>query len=298
VNATAIAAAAGVPAQVTAVVSVTGAVPVQINNPTVTVGFPHAAVSPAVVSTLPSGGVFAINPSAGVNPALAANPAATGAIDVLLQFTGTFAGAFKPRTSQQSFAFGSPFTAEEAFDGAGFPLAPNSPPLNVLMGRADQGTQFIARFQVVPPGVQVFVTTRDVPQNGLTSNNPDTPAALAILKIPSGGATSPGGVPLGSGGTTSGATAGIPIAPVGITNGAGEAVWEWVGAPQPNQVQTLEFGVVLAMTPVAGIAPPAVVTATVNLSLGPLSTVATASGSDPVPRFVDTSKPQNLFSLL
>lgn len=297
VNATAIAVAAGVVLQVTAVVSVSGAESVPINNPTVTVGSPHAAVSPAVVSTLPTGGVFAINPSAGVNPALATNPAATGAIDVLLQFTGTFAGAFRPKTVQQNFVFGSPYTAEEAFDGAGFPLAPNSPPLNALMGRADQGTQFIARFQQVPAGVQVFVTTRDVPQNGLTGNNPDTPAALAILKIPSGGTTTPGGVPLGSGGTTSGVMAGIPIAQVAVTNGAGEAVWEWVGAPQPNQVQTLEFGVVLAMPPQAGTVPTAVVTATVNLSLGPLSAVASPSGSDPVPRFADTSKPQNLFTL-
>jgi hypothetical protein len=284
-------------AQVLAVVSVTGSIPVQINNPSVQVGFVQSAVSAAVVSTLPSGAIFTINPAAGVNTALAANPAATGAIDVLLQFTSTFPGALRPKTAQRNIVLGAPYLAEEAFDGAGLPLAPNSPALNAFMGHADQGTQFIARFQQVPSGVQVFVTTRDIPQGGLVGNNPDTPPAQALLKIPSGGGATPGGVPRGTGGKTSGVTAGIPIALVGTANGTGEAVWEWVGPPQPNQIQTLQFGVVLAM-PATPSVNPAPATAIVNLSLGPLSNVASASESDPVPRFIDTSHALNIFTLL
>jgi hypothetical protein len=284
--------------QVLAVVSAAGSIQFPISNPSVQVGLVQPAASASVVTTLATGGIFTINPTVGVNTALAANPAATGNIDVLLQFTGSFAGAFKAITAPRTAAIGAPYMGEEAFDGGGLPVAPNSTALNSFMGRADQGTQFVVRFQQVPAGVQVFVTTRDVPSGGLTSGNPDTPPAQAILKVPvtSGGAT-PGGVPLGSGGKTSGVTPGIPIAPIATPNGSGEAVWEWTGTPQPNQVQTLQFGVVLAMPAGAGVTP-APVTAAVNLSLGPISSVGSASETDPIPRFADTSKPQNLFTLL
>jgi hypothetical protein len=259
---------------------------------------PHPAASATVINTLAGASIFTINPSVGVNPALAANPAATGAIDVLLQFAGAFAGAFRPKTVQQNSVPGAPYPAEETFDGAGLPLAPDSPPLNPLMGHTDQGTQFVARFQKVPAQVQIFVTTRNIPPGGLVGNNPDAPAAQAILKLgANGGGTTPGGVPLGSGGKTSGLAPGIPIAPVTLTGGAGEAVWEWVGTPQPNQVQSLEFGVVLAMA-AAPFGSPAATTAIVNLSLGPLSKAASPSEADPVPRFIDSSHAVNIFTLL
>jgi hypothetical protein len=90
--------------------------------------------------------------------------------------------------------------------------------------------------------------------------------------------------------------AGIPIELVPIQAASAEAVWEWVGPPQPNQVPTLQFGVVLAMAQSATL--PAPVTATVRLSLGPLSAVTTASQSDPVPRFADMSQALNLFTVL
>jgi len=118
------------------------------------------------------------------------------------------------------------------------------------------------------------------------------------LKFPAAaGGTSPGGVPLGAGALTSGVTPGIPIVQIPTPNGSGEAIWEWVAPPQLTLVQSLEFGIVLAMPAGAGVTP-AAVTATVNLSLGPLSAVATASENDPVPRFVDTSKALSLFTLL
>jgi ligand-binding SRPBCC domain-containing protein len=75
-----------------------------------------------------------------------------------------------------------------------------------------------------------------------------------------------------------------------------EAVWEWVATPQPTQKQTLQFGVVLAMAQSGAL--PAAQTATVHLSLGPLSQVASASQSDPVPRFADFSQALNLFTVL
>ena len=73
-------------------------------------------------------------------------------------------------------------------------------------------------------------------------------------------------------------TPGIPIAQVALTNGAGEAVWEWVGAPQPNQVQTLEFGVVLAMAlNVGGIVLTAAAGYVISLALRLVPTVLWAT---------------------
>ena len=281
-------------------VSDTKALPLTTTAP-ITVGVGNPSTSVAVLSTSATGGTFTINPSAGVNPALVSNPAATGVINVMLQFTGAITGAFKPATAKQNFIPGVPYTAEESFDGTGLQLVPGAPPLNVFMGHADQGTQFVARFQNVPPNVLVFVTTRDVPPGGLQNNDPDNPPARAVLVFPtSQTGKTPGGVPLGTGGKTSGQIAGIPIALVptqsGLAPASAQAIWEWVGPPQPGQQQSLQFGVILAMAP--GSALPAAVTATVHLNLGPISTVGSASQSDPVPRFTDVSQALNLFTVL
>lgn len=303
VNATAAATSTtGAAFQVLATISVSDSKILPISNlAPIPVGLVDPAASVAVLSTSASGGTFTINPGAGVNPALAASPAATGVINVMLQFTGAMPGAFKPRTANQNFVPGAPYTAEESFDGSGLSLVPGAPAINAFMGHADQGTQFVARFQNVPPNVQVFVTTRDIPPGGLQNNDPDTPAPQAVLVFPpSRAGKTPGGVPLGSGGKTSGQIAGIPIQLVptqsGLAPASAEAVWECVGPPQPTQKQTLQFGVVLAMAQSAAL--PAAQTATVRLSLGPLSTVTSASQSDPVPRFADSSQALNLFTVL
>ena len=190
--------------------------------------------------------MFTVDPTVGVNTALAANSAASGVINVIVQFAEGFATSFKPRIDQNTVP-GSIYQAEETFDGAGIPLAPGSPALRPLMGHADQGTQLVARFQNVPANVQIFVTTRDVPPGGITAGNPDTPPALAVLRNPSKPGTTPGGVPLGTRGVTSGLTPGIPIDQVPLANGAGAVVWEWIGPPHPSLIDALQFGVVVAM---------------------------------------------------
>jgi len=63
----------------------------------------------------------------------------------------------------------------------------------------------------------------------------------------------------------------------------------------PLNPETVEFGVLLAAA-VGGNAPPlALGTATVTLSLAPVSNNVTASAVLPVPRFVRTSPPQPAF---
>jgi hypothetical protein len=299
-NATSIGGTTGA-SQILALVTVSNpqALPISNIQTPVQVGFADPPTSVSVISTSATGGVFLINPATGVNPGLVQNPAVGPAVvNVILQYVGSFPGAFKPKTANQNFIPGAVYTSEESFDGAGIQVVAGAPPLNAFIGRADQGTQFVARFLNVPANVQIFVTTRDIPPGGIQNNNPDTPPARAVLVFPAGsGGKTPGGVPLGIGIPTSGQIPGLPIERVNLAAGAvAEAVWEWVGPPQPTQIQNLQFGIVLAAAQSAG--PPAPVTATVRLSLGPLSTVTAASQSDPVPRFADESQALSLFTLL
>ena len=91
-------------------------------------------------------------------------------------------------------------------------------------------------------------------------------------------------------------TPGIPIDQVPLANGAGAVVWEWIGPPHPSQIDSLQFGVVVAMPQSPPITPP--VTVSVNLSLGPISSVGAASQSEPIPRFINVPRPSNAFTVL
>jgi hypothetical protein len=251
-------------------------------------------------SGAPNSNPFSISPKVGVNAGLAANPAAkTGLIDTILAFRVASPGAFKPVMQSPPPALGTAPLAEDSFTASNLPLAANVMPIPASepIGHADQGTLFVAHFQNVPAGVQVFVTTRDLPSKGINGGNPNSPPPQAVLvSNEGGGGAPPPGVPAGTGGLTAGPApfVGIPIAAVALTNGLGQAVWEWVAAPQPGSAQALEFGVLFAAAPDAltGAQPG---TSTVNLSLGPRSTDHTASQGDFIPRFLDDSQPLPLF---
>jgi hypothetical protein len=83
-------------------ISTSGAVAVPISNASPTVASVSTGLSATVVNTSPTGGLFTIDPTVGVNTALAANPAASGVINVVVQFTENFASAFKPMIGQNS----------------------------------------------------------------------------------------------------------------------------------------------------------------------------------------------------
>jgi hypothetical protein len=275
---------------------------VSFPNPHQTVG----TVQPATVSKVipltgsgPGSAPANINPALGVNTDLVTHPASnTGLINLLLQFNGSFPDAFKPLTHLPRPPIGSPYQGEESFDRIGLSFATGVPPFPSTepTGIADQGTLFVARFENIPAGLQVFVTTRDLPGSGISGGDPNQPSPEAVLVTSEGGGvTPPPGVPRGTGGVTAGPApfSGIPIAAIPLTNGEGEAVWQWV-AELKGSIQTPQFGVLLALpagsSNVTG-------SATVNLSLGPRSTVASASQGDFIPRFADTSVPISFFTV-
>jgi hypothetical protein len=85
------------------------------------------------------------------------------------------------------------------------------------------------------------------------------------------------------------------MAPVTLSNGAGQAVWEVMEA-DPLQAQTYEFAAAVAFVANTSNNLPGLGTATVAGSFAPLSTVTTASSSAPIPRFADTSVARNIFT--
>ena len=171
----------------------------------------------------------------------------------------SFAPAFKRRNAGTSFASpnnlvdqpvpGAIYNTETGFYNTALP---NNGGLD--MGLATQGTRLIARFNNVPPGMNISVSGNEL--------GAVTPRTQRIQT------------------DSNGAGAFVPItgayAPVTITNGTGVAVWEVLNANQLS-ADTFEFGL-----QVTGIQAPS---ATVEGFLGPLSTVNTADATAPIPRF-------------
>jgi len=103
----------------------------------------------------------------------------------------------------------------------------------------------------------------------------------------------------------SASTSTTAVAPVTLTNGGGEAVWEVVSA-NPNAIDTLDFGVYYQYGANPANGSPALGSGKVNLSFAPApglpgATVPTswtsASSTQPIPRFVDNSSAVTIISI-
>jgi hypothetical protein len=238
-------------------------------------------------------GPFTYSRREGVNVPLTQDPTRRDAVmNFQLEYREGFATAFKVRKQGP----GGPLPArpgeEAGYDNQG----PGSLPIQAggplpAIGLVTSGTRFRARFQRVPAGVRIFVTTRDVPAQ-IPIPSPDTPPPTAVL-IPLEG-TSPvlPEVPRGSGG----ATTGVPIQELPVVNGEASAVWEWVSsAPGSPNAETVRFGVVLASPPIT--APlPAPLEASVRGNLAPVSTTGTPGPLRlPTPRFTDVGTDRPAF---
>jgi hypothetical protein len=147
-------------------------------------------------------------------------------------------------------------------------------------GRANSGTRLRVVFTDVPAGVSLFVSTRQwgapagTTQLVLVNVAPDGTGDFAPVNA-----------------TTTSAYA---IAPVPVSGGVGVAVWEVVDT-DPNQVESVDVGVVIAYraNPPAGL--PALGTMKASASFAPISTLNTQQGmAVPIPRFRDTGTARNL----
>ncbi len=195
--------------------------------------------------------------------------------DFTMTFAEVYASAFKPRTvaanpedtssNANQNVPGGVFASASGFYNASFPGT------YAGAGLATQGTRLIAHFEKVPPGVVLFVTER-----------PTTASRTLRVQLVSTG-------PDGDGPYY--AVAGAPngFAPITVYNGSAVAVWEVLSA-NPAEIESAEFGVAVGFTPEASSANALlqIGTATVRGSFAPLSRVALASLTDPVPRFAES----------
>ena len=199
----------------------------------------------------------------------------------LLHYTEAFESAFKPIAATQSASVSS--FAESPSEGlmrAGIPGLRNP----------DFGTRFVANFSNVPDGVSIFVTTEPTLAGMKRSDSID--ARLVGFDDRGAGRA----VQIDATGVARCSGVGLGVVQVPLQQGHGAAVWE-VTASDPTALEEISFGVAIAFRPeAAGLPRPGV--ATVNLSIGPMSTVTGNSPTAPMPRFADTSMARNLFTIV
>jgi uncharacterized protein (TIGR03437 family) len=195
-----------------------------------------------------------------------------------------------------TFSFSSLFGAGTRFASTrvteGFPTA-----FEVRSAKSDTGIRILARYSGFPAGARLFVPT------AVAGSDAAQPTAAGDLGgTPSGGAYAPGGsgsllLSLVNGTDANGAggtlayTPGAPgsgtvtfdsVAEVRLTNGGGLAVYEVVDA-SPNVRESAQFPTFIGLPSLTNGSTPI---ASEQVSFAPVTTVPTASTTDPVPRFL------------
>ena len=196
-------------------------------------------------------------------------------ISHLLNFREGYSSAFLKRNVATSAA--NPFSvANQAFPGAiyntetGFYFAgfPTTSGFNTA-GLATQGTRLMAKFNNVPSGVSLYVTTQNI-----AGSSPGITARLTQSDLLGGGVYNP----VTSTISTSFSGSAVTLSQVQLSGGSGIAVWEILGSDPLNQ-EDARFGVVAVYDS------PQTVAATVTGLLAPLSQVNAADAFSPMPRF-------------
>ncbi|HEX5227917.1 MAG TPA: IPT/TIG domain-containing protein [Bryobacteraceae bacterium] len=203
-------------------------------------------------------------------------------------------------TSFASFLAGhSAFTSTRLTEGYADSFGPKSAPQNL---NADTGTRVVVQYSGFPAGAQIYVPTvitgsdATVPTAGgdlglAASGGQYTPAAvpsLLLSLVPITDANGAGGTPAYTPGASGSGTVSFDqMRPVTLTNGSGIAVYEVMDA-NPSVQESAQFPTFLVLAP-NGNATPA--TTDENATLGPVSTVETATAGDPIPRFQQITPP-------
>jgi hypothetical protein len=169
------------------------------------------------------------------------------------------------------------------------------------IGLADFGTRFHAVFTNLPAGAKLFVSTTNVDTSstgGVTGAHTkpvstSTTDSYAIL-VSSDAAAEVTSIAAPAGSATVGGVNVVEIDTAGSTTAT--ATWEVINT-QPTAIDTYKFAFYVSFTANPGANSPAIGTASVNLAYAPTSTVISATSTDPIPRFLDTSKAANAFSI-
>jgi len=303
-----------IPTQIVMFISVTGTTSVPINNPQQTVAFIQPGLSFSVRQAVNSYlQCVSFNRDAATDTSKALN----NGKGTVVRFAEGFASSFKRRNvAAYTDANTSPVPANQNVPGAIYNTESgfyNQNAVSVtsatngitIAGLADHGTRLMARFANVPAGVSLYaslypvVTCSDCGPSSrpsITAVRTATTATLTmgrLVSTDSNGAGSFSGVVGTNNSSFDGAAS---TAPISLNNGAGTAVWEVMNA-DPLTSQTYEFGVGVSYVANTSNNLPGLGSATVAGSFAPLSTVTTASGSAPIPRFADTSTARTIFTI-
>jgi uncharacterized protein (TIGR03437 family) len=174
-------------------------------------------------------------------------------------------------------------------------------------GTNQTGIRIRASYAGFPPGARIFVPDvvagSDAVEPTAAGDLGGTPAtgayatgsgALLLARVLGTDANGAGGqlayVP---GAPGSGTVSFNSVSEVALANGSGIAVYEVVDA-NPSIRQTAQFPTFLGIQPITGDVAPV---ASEQVSLGPVSTVAAASATDPIPRFLNTAAASDCPSL-
>lgn len=193
----------------------------------------------------------------------------------------------------------SAFTSTRVTEGYADSFGPKSDPQNL---NADTGTRIVVQYSGFPAGAQIFVPTvvagsdATQPTAGgdlgvAASGGKYTPGAVSSLLlsfVPYTDANGAGGTPAYlPGAPNSGTVSFDSMSQVTLTNGSGIAVYEVVDA-NPSIQESAQFPTFLVLAPNGNATP---VTTSENAALGPISTVETATATDPIPRFEQITPP-------
>jgi hypothetical protein len=316
-NATTIPSGTGLPGTIQAFLS-TGTQTVSLSQSTVTVAGVLNGLREAPAIRNGTNGDSYGNPTlqqcTGLNKDFAGSPTNNSpALTFQIRYRENFQAAFKV----QGVAANQTVPGQQYYTESG--LQPTNVALNTVtsVGQATQGTRLFVRFSNVPTGVRIFVTQTNVNQpSGSSGNNLGvTPTALLIGFDPTAGAytsvatpltppttmqpgvsTLPGGITSQQATSSGNGFGSATIFEVPLTGGTGSVVWE-VASADPGNLEELRFGVVAAYPANLTIATSPTVSITANAGFASISTVGTMSQTAPIPRFVDNTTSQNVFSI-
>jgi hypothetical protein len=295
-----------IPTQVVMFISASGSTSLAINQPQQAVGF----IQPGLLFDVRSCSGGSLDPLS-FNQCISQNRTLfTGtltdpnAAQFSLRFREGFATAFKPQFATVGSTTNNPgststttpyavsvpgvvYNSETGFTNLGL--------FGNAVGVANTGTRVSARFNNVPAGTRLFVSTNQAP--GSTSG---TGAQLVTTDASGAG----GGFGTSTGVATNLSCSGGPNQPaaeVTIVNGTGLAVWE-VFASNPAVQETLIFTVGVAFAQNASQNLPALGQSTVQGNFAPFYPTSNTSANQmsdtfPIPRFLDSPINANDFMI-
>jgi hypothetical protein len=207
-----------------------------------------------------------------------------------------------PPTPERQDTLGLIYQSESGFfratdNGANWPTSLNSGDNTSLiagtaggtLGLADHGTRLIARFNNIQNGLQVWVETNPAIVSVNAPSTPRTGTGVLVNTDPNGAGPFSA---VAAGSTVSG----LSLAQVSIIGGTGQAVWEVVNA-DTTALERMAVKVVFAWVANTSNNLSSLGTSIVNGNLAPLSTVATASTTAAIPRFVDGAVNRTLLTI-